>query len=145
MEKEVEDLSYMEIITGVSDKVDGHIDGEAWDILQGLRRAKLPENAEKEGITQEDMLKIPDNVMILARTRLELDGDILFLLRGEDGKPLPMSQEAMEMHKMSIKTSVENWHYFLGFVLELTAMVGAIMGNKEVDVVKMLTSKRDGS
>lgn len=144
---EIQDLSYMEIVTGVSDKVDGHIDGDAWDILQGLRRAKLPENAEKEGITQSNMLKIPDNVTILARTRIELDGDVFFLLYGQDGKPLPLSQEAMELHKMGINTSIENWHYFLRFILELTATVGAIVGNKDVDVdrVQKLMSKQGGS
>lgn len=125
--RELEDLSYMEIITATSNKVDGHINEDAWDILQALREGKLPDNARKEGITEADMLNM-SNTMILARTRIELDGDIFFLLRGEDGKPLPINQDLIQLHKYGVETSIQNWHFFLNFMIDVTKTIGEIVG-----------------
>ena len=107
----------MEIITGTSNKVDGHIDNDGWDILDSLRRATPPADLQ---IKKDDMLT-KENVDILARTRIELDGDVFFLLKSENGVPTPLSKEVMEFHKLGIDISVKNWQkIFLAFTKFLT-------------------------
>ena len=133
---ELQDLSYMEIITATSDKVDGHLDNKGWDVLDSLRRGKPPSHygSTIEGerdITEKDMLNM-SNVKILARTRIELDGDVFFLLKSENGKPTELSKEVMEFHKLGIEVSVKNWEIFLRFVVEMAEMVGTIVGDPSI-------------
>jgi len=139
-QEELQDLSYMEIITATSEKVDGHIDNKGWDILDSLRRGNPPSEYDivNEGeveIKKEDMLTL-SNTEILARTRIELDGDIMTILKDKKGESVKMSEDAMELHKLGMDISVKNWHYFLQFVLEMTMTIGMIVGN--VDESKYL-------
>jgi hypothetical protein len=130
LEKELEDLSYMEILTATSNKIDGHINEDAWDILQAIRKGELPKNAESENITKGDMLS-SENTIILARTRIELDGDFAFLVRGnDDGQPLPINQDVIRLHEYGIENSIENWHFFLNYMIEVTKTVEGILGIK---------------
>lgn len=129
--RELEDLSYMEIVTASTDKVENHIDGDGWDILDSLRRGNPPPPSDEIKITKEDMLDL-SNVVILARTRIELDGDVFFLLKSKDGVVTELSKDAMEFHKLGIEISVENWKTFLEFVLKMTETVGTIVGDPSI-------------
>jgi hypothetical protein len=131
VKRELEDLSYMEIVTATSDKVENHLDGEGWDILDSLRRGNPPPASEKKNITVNDMLNL-SNVNVLARTRIELDGDVFFLLKSKDGIPTALSKEVMEFHKMGVDISVKNWQMFLQFVLEMTETIGTIVGDPSI-------------
>ena len=122
----------MEIITATSENVAGHIDNNGWDILDSLRRGKPPSeygqarDAEME-ITKEDMLDL-SNTEVLARTRIELDGDVINIIKGNKGEPIKLKESAMELHKLGIDVSVQNWESFLHFVLEMTNTIGVIIG-----------------
>ena len=138
VEEEIQDLSYMEVITAVSDDVEKHIDNTGWDVLQSLRLGNPPshygevQGQEKE-ITKDDMLT-SENTEIIARTRIELDGDVLTILKGKDAKTAALSEDLMTLHNKGIEISVENWKMFLEFVLRLTALIGVMIG--EVDAEK---------
>lgn len=143
VEVELEDLSYMEIITATSENVGGHIDNNGWDILDSLRRGKPPSeygqarDAEME-ITKEDMLDL-SNTEILARTRIELDGDVINIIKGNKGEPIKLKESAMELHKLGINVSVQNWESFLRFVLEMTSTLGAIVQGSNVSAFRKST------
>ena len=132
VEVEIQDLSYMEIITATSEKIDGHIDNNGWDILDSLRRGKTPSeygtaNDAEKLITKEDMLNL-SNTEILARTRIELDGDVCNILKGKKGDSGKIRDDVMHIHEKGIDISVKNWQYFLTFVLEITSTLGVMVG-----------------
>jgi len=132
--RELEDLSYMEIITATSEKVDGHIDNEGWDILDSLRRGNPPSNSGntgEENIGADDMLSL-SNVKVLARTRIELDGDVFNLLRGENGTPIKLTAETMAMHELGAGLAVKNWGNFLNIVVNLAQIIGDIVGDPKI-------------
>lgn len=138
VEEEIEDLSYMEVITAVSDDVEKHIDNTGWDILQSLRLGNPPSyygevRGQEKEITRDEMLT-SKNTEIIARTRIELDGDVLTMLKGKDAKTAALSEDLMTLHNKGIEISVQNWKMFLEFVLNLTAIIGVMVG--EVDAEK---------
>jgi hypothetical protein len=126
IEDELTDLRYMEVLSAVSDKIEGDVNAKEWDILQALREPDPTPEAKSAGIQREDMLNL-SNTTIIARTRLELDGDILFLLRGEDGMPLTPNNELIDLHKWGVDVSVKNWHFFLLSMIEVAKIVGEIV------------------
>ena len=55
VKEELQDLSYMEIITAVSDDVDKNIDAGGWDMLDSLRQHKTPAQRNDEKNSTNDV------------------------------------------------------------------------------------------
>ena len=137
VEEELEDLSYMEIITAVSDDVEKHIDNKGWDILDSLRRGNPPSfydsaRDEENKITKEEMMT-SKNTEIIARTRIELDGDVFTVMKGKDATSAVMSKDLMALHNKGIEISVQNWKMFLDFVVDMTSTIGVLVGQVNAD------------
>ena len=70
-----------------------------------------------------------EEVKILARTRIELDGDIMVLLPAEKGGDnVKISHEIMAIHKENVQTAVENWNNFMKNMLTALDLLMSITG-----------------
>jgi hypothetical protein len=98
IKKEIRDLSYMEIITTVGD-VNANVNPDLELVIDALKKSEL---------------------RIIARTRIELDGDIMVLLptsnNTKDGD-ITINQEIMALHKENVEVAVHNWNNFMNNML----------------------------
>ena len=107
IKREINDLSYVEIVTAAGDpKTDVNPDAE--DVILGVKAL---------------------DIKILARTRIELDGDIMVLLPAEKGSDnVKINQEIMAIHKENVQTAVENWNNFIKNILSALDLLMDITG-----------------
>lgn len=105
--KEINDLSYIEVVTAAGDpKTDINPDAEM--VIVGLK-------------AQE--------VKILARTRIELDGDIMVLLPAEKGSDeVKINKEILAIHKENVDTAVQNWNNFMKNILTALDLLMSVTG-----------------
>ncbi len=110
--KAVDDLSYVEVITAAG-KTDVQIKTKDTDddIIATIRRMK----AEK-AIGEVD-------ITMMARTRIEIDGDILMLMPGSEGEPGNIRTEINTIHQQNVEVAVENWNNFMNTMLETLRIV----------------------
>jgi hypothetical protein len=108
---QLKDLSYVEVITAKGSP-DVKIDSEKENVLDAL-------NA----------------VEILARTKIELDGDIIMVLpttktNGED----KINQEIMKVHKENVEVAVQNWKSFMDTILNAVSLIAELSGLAKTDI-----------
>ena len=114
IKREINDLSYVEIVTAAGDpKTDVNPDAEM--VILGMKA---------------------EEVRILARTRIELDGDIMVLLPAEKGSDdVKINQEIMAIHKENVQTAVENWNSFMKNMLTALDLLMSITGLSKSQVL----------
>jgi hypothetical protein len=113
IKREINDLSYLEIITAAGEPKTT-IDPNADDIVEALKTIK--------------------EINILARTRLELDGDITVILpTDKDG--VKINNEIMAIHKENVDTAVKNWQDFVHNILAALDLLIQITGLPKADVL----------
>jgi hypothetical protein len=114
IKREINDLSYVEIVTAAGDpKTDVNPDAEM--VILGMKA---------------------EEVRILARTRIELDGDIMVLLPAEKGSDdVKINQEIMAIHKENVQTAVENWNSFMKNMLTALDLLMNITGLSKSQVL----------
>ena len=77
-----------------------------------------------------------EEVRILARTRIELDGDIMVLFPAEKGSDdVKINQEIMAIHKENVQTAVENWNNFMKNMLTALDLLMSITGLSKSQVL----------
>src|SRR5215203_4103210 len=108
---QLKDLSYVEVITAKGSP-DVKIDSEKENVLDTL-----------------------NTVEILARTKIELDGDIVMILpitkvNGEDR----INQEIMKIHKENVEASVQNWKSFMDTILNAVSLIAELAGLGKTDI-----------
>ena len=108
---QLKDLSYVEVITA-----------------KGSPDVKI--DTEKENVI--DALK---TVEILARTKIELDGDIVMVLpmtkiNGAD----KINEEIMKVHKENVEVAVQNWKSFMETILNAVTLIAQLSGLTKTDI-----------
>ncbi len=99
MKRELNDLSYIEIVTAAGDpKSEIDPNNDARDIVAALRSLA--------------------NVHALARTRIELDGDIGMLLPTSADGSLTINNDILNIHKQNVDVAVANWNSFVQNMLK---------------------------
>ena len=112
---EISDLSYVEIVTAVGDpKTDLRPDAE--DVIIGLKEKNLD---------------------VLARTRIELDGDIMVLLpgarKGVNDEPV-IYQNIMQIHEKNVDVAVKNWQTFMNNIFSAITMLMNVTGMNTTEI-----------
>lgn len=111
--RQLEDLTYLEVLT------------------TGADTSKLRLTDEHPEI--DDALKASGEMTILARTRIELDGDITVLLPlKNNAEDTSINNEVLDIHKENVKMAIENWHSFLNTAIEAAKTIAYIAGYKDV-------------
>ena len=116
---QLEDLTYVSIITGAGNTF-AKIDPGSNDIVGEL---------EKNQIT------------ILARTHIELDGDITVIVPTKDGQGVTINQEILTIHKENTVTAVTNWNNFMNMIMDVIKIIAQLAGMKNVDILDKLSFK----
>lgn len=143
VEREVQDFSYMEIITAVGDTT-VEINKDAENIVEGLTKPKSKDDKK----TLDELGKkigekpIPD-VRILARTRIELDGDIALVLPDPRPDQIETRAEILRLHKENVNVAVQNWNTFFRNMLLGAGLVFGLFGNNPnvIDMISKLPFK----
>lgn len=107
---------YMEIVTALSDNINGKIDPQYQDLVQAITArsgnviATESTTEGKEAITTR--VKADDELRaeILARTWIGLDGDVAMIL---PKSRVGIDPEVLQLHKANVDVAVQNWRYFL--------------------------------
>jgi hypothetical protein len=113
IKREISDLSYVEVITAAGEPKT-EINPDAEDIIAALRAL--------------------NQINILARTRLELDGDIAVILP-TDKDNVKINNEVMAIHKQNVDTAVTNWNNFVHNILSALELLINISGLPRTDVL----------
>jgi hypothetical protein len=113
IKREINDLSYVEIITAAGEPKT-EINPDADDIIAALRAL--------------------NQINILARTRLELDGDIAVILPTEKDS-VKINNDVMAIHKQNVDTAVTNWNNFVRNILSALELLINISGLPKSDVL----------
>ena len=120
---QLEDLTYVSIITGAGNTF-AKIDPGSNDIVAEL---------EKNQIT------------ILARTNIELDGDITVIVPTKEGQGVIVNQEILAIHKENTVTAVTNWTNFMNMIIDVIKIIAQLAGMKNVDILDKLSFKATAS
>lgn len=106
MNKELADLSYIEIITASGDP-----------------KSEIDPNNDAQDVV--DAIRALDTVKALARTRIELDGDIALIVPGGSN----INQEILSIHKQNVDVAVANWNAFVQNMLRaLDLLISIVRG-----------------
>ena len=105
---------YMELVTALSDNINGKIDPQYQDLVQAITARSgnviaTESNADGEQATRaksDDELRAE----ILARTWIGLDGDVAMIL---PKSRVGIDPEVLQLHKANVDVAVQNWRYFL--------------------------------
>jgi hypothetical protein len=111
---QIQDLTNVEIITAAAGTASIKIDSTK-EILDELTKAKA---------------------QVLARTRIELDGDIVMLLPTDPQSGAKINKDIMDIHKETTAVAVENWKSFLNMIVSLIDTVVKITHLSESDVLE---------
>jgi hypothetical protein len=120
---QLEDLTYVSIITGTGNTY-ARIDPASDDIIAEL---------EKNQIT------------ILARTNIELDGDITVIVPTKDGQGVTVNQEIMTIHKENTSIAVTNWNNFMNMIIQVIKIIAELAGMSNVAILDKLSFKATAS
>jgi hypothetical protein len=112
---QIQDLTNVEIITASATSVSIKINSGADNILDELSRA---------------------NAQVLARTRIELDGDIVMLLPTDLQTGAKVNKDIMDIHNNSTKVAVENWKSFLDMIVSLVNTIVTLTGLSKASVLE---------
>lgn len=114
--KEIKDLSYIEVVTAIGN-VKANVNPDAELVILGL-----DEKAE---------------VTIKARTRIELDGDIMVWLptnNKETEGEITINQQIMDIHKENVALAVQNWNQFVTNIFEVLKTIMNLTGRSESQI-----------
>ena len=104
---QLQDLSYISVVTGTGDTY-AEIDPSSNNIIKELENQK---------------------VKIVARTYMELDGDITMILPTKQSpESNEIDKELMEIHRQNTDIAVRNWNSFVGTVVDIAKVVGGMLG-----------------
>jgi hypothetical protein len=105
---------YMEIVTALSDNINGKIDPQYQDLVQAItaRSGNVIATESKADGEQATRVKADDELRaeIIARTWIGLDGDVAMIL---PKSRVGIDPEVLQLHKANVDVAVQNWRYFL--------------------------------
>jgi hypothetical protein len=108
---QLKDISYVEVITATGDpklKIDSEM-GNVLDAVTGLQ--------------------------ILARTTIELDGDIVMIIpTSKVNGELKVNEGIMEIHKQNVDAAVQNWKSFMDTILGAISLIAKLAGLGDADI-----------
>jgi uncharacterized protein YabN with tetrapyrrole methylase and pyrophosphatase domain len=108
---QLKDISYVEVITAT-----------------GSPEEKIDSN-------KDNVLDALAAVEILARTTIELDGDIVMIIpTSRVNGELKVNQEIMAIHKQNVDAAVQNWKSFMDTILNAINLIANLAGLEKVDV-----------
>ena len=86
-----------------------------------------------------------NQITILARTHIELDGDITMVVPTKDGQGVSVNHEILTIHKENIAVAVANWNNFMNMIMQVIKTIAELAGIKNVDVLDRLSFKTTAS
>ena len=108
---QLKDLSYVEVITA-----------------SGSPEVKIDSG-------KENILDAITPLEILARTKIELDGDIVVILpTSKINGELKINQEIMKIHKENVEVAVQNWKSFMDTILNAVSLIAELAGLDKPDI-----------
>ena len=108
---QLKDISYVEVITAT-----------------GAPEEKIDSN-------KDNVLDAIAALEILARTTIELDGDIVMIIpTNRVNGELKVNKEIMDIHKQNVDAAVQNWKSFMDTILNAINLITKLAGLGEVDV-----------
>ncbi len=123
------------------DKIDkGITDVTKLDVTTMVGNLVEMEDASKAFEKNLNFEALKGKVEVVGLTRLDIDGDIVELLHGENGQ-LSIDVELLRIHKNNVKTATENWNRFFRNLIEITATIAAIADpdkQNRIDLVRAL-------
>jgi hypothetical protein len=128
--EQLDDLRYIEITTAVSDNINAKINPQYENLVLALTaesgvplplkpKAGAEEEEQQVQRKKEDELKAD----VLARTRIELDGDIALILPTNRSE---IDMEVLQIHKANVDVAVQNWRYFIDAMLDVLKIVATL-------------------
>ena len=102
------------------------------EVITAAGEPKTEINPDAEDIIAA--LKALNQINILARTRIELDGDIAVILP-TDKDNVKINNEVMAIHKQNVDTAVTNWNNFVHNILSALELLISISGLPRTDVL----------
>jgi hypothetical protein len=118
LKNELSDLSYIEIVTAAGDpKTEIDPNNDARDIVAALRSL--------------------DKVRALARTRIELDGDIGMIVPTKDNGDLSILNDILNIHKQNVDVAVANWNSFVQNMLQALNILVSIARGTSPDISQL--------
>jgi hypothetical protein len=109
---QLQDLTYVDVLTVSSGDVFINIDTKAPDIKDELKKNRFK---------------------ILAETKIELDGDIVLVLPMSDSEG-KINKEVLDIHKENVAIAVQNWNNVLRMIVEIIRAFAGFAGLKETDI-----------
>jgi len=110
---------YMEIVTALSDNINGRIDPQYHDLVQAItaRSGTLVTTEPKAEGEEATRIKANDELRaeILARTWIGLDGDIAMII--PKNRP-EVDPQVLQLHRANVDVAVQNWRYFLDTMIK---------------------------
>ena len=118
LKNELSDLSYIEIVTAAGDpKTEIDPNNDARDIVAALRSL--------------------EKVRALARTRIELDGDIGMIVPTKDNGDLSILNDILNIHKQNVDVAVANWNSFVQNMLKALDILVSIARGTSPDISQL--------
>jgi hypothetical protein len=118
LKNELSDLSYIEIVTAAGDpKTEIDPNNDARDIVAALRSL--------------------EKVRVLARTRIELDGDIGMIVPTKDDGNLSILNDILNIHKQNVDVAVTNWNSFVQNMLKALDILVSIARGTSPDISQL--------
>jgi hypothetical protein len=112
--EQLEDLTYVEIVTAIAMSPGIKIDAGADNIINELNKAEAG---------------------ILARTKITLGGDTVLILPTDPQGGAKIYTEVMDIHKVNTAVAIENWRNFLNMIIDLVNKLVALTGLESKDLL----------
>jgi hypothetical protein len=150
IEKQLEDIGQINIMTAVSDNLAGNVNPEAKSLLHFLEAEPNQKIEEKkldgallnilneERLIDVKSLETPEitktvsdlNATVLMRTILELDADIALILRSQEAADsngerqiVSLDNDILAAHQANVNVAVQNWHFYVTTALQALGMI----------------------
>lgn len=110
------DLTYIDVITLIGDPKETTWDYQSQDVREEIKKMK--------------------NVHVLARTVIELDGDIISIVPGNpETGTFNGDTASLDYHKENVQVAIQNWNVFVNTMISTTRMVLELVGLKDTDEI----------
>ncbi len=122
VKEQLDDLAYIEIMTVVSDNINAKISPRYENLALALTAktgTPLLLKPEAKAEAKETTRKKEDDELkgkVLARTRIELDGDIALILPTNRNE---IDAEVLQLHKANVDVAVQNWRYLIDAMFDV--------------------------
>lgn len=129
-------------VQGTANGQKGFLDEIFVKVRDQLKDISYVEVITATGAPEEKIDSNKDNVLdaiaaleILARTTIELDGDIVMIIpTNRVNGELKVNKEIMDIHKQNVDAAVQNWKSFMDTILNAINLITKLAGLGEVDV-----------